>query len=64
MAVRGILRRNIKLIHEELDMRAKFLRLLVEKNIVDYFKVFKAIVKTYQLGLEEAYRKLRNDTLL
>lgn len=62
--MRGISRRDIKLIYEELDLRARFLKLLVEKNIVDYSKVFKAIVKTYQLGLEEAYRKLRNDTLL
>lgn len=43
--MRRIPRRNIKLIYEELDLRAKFLRLLVKKNIVDYYKVFKAIVK-------------------
>lgn len=63
--MRGISRRDIKLIYEELDLRAKYLRLLVERNIVDYFKVFKAIVKAYQLGIEEAYKKLlRGDLML
>ncbi len=63
--MRGISRRDIKLIYEELDLRAKYLRLLVERNIVDYFKVFKAIVKAYQLGVEEAYKKLlRGDLTL
>ena len=63
--MRGISRRDIKLIYEELDLRAKYLRLLVERNIVDYFKVFKAIVKAYHLGVEEAYKKLlRGDLTL
>lgn len=56
--MRGISRRDIKLIYDELDLRAKYLRLLVEKNILDYYDVFKAIVKTYELGLEEAYKRL------
>jgi|GEM_PF-130520 len=63
--MKGISRRDIKLIYEELDLRAKYLRLLVDRNIVDYFKVFKAIVKAYQLGVEEAYKKLlRGDLML
>ena len=62
--MRGISRRDIKLIYEELDLRAKYLRLLVERNIVDYFKVFKAIVKAYQLGVEEAYKKLLRGELM
>lgn len=62
--MRGISRRNIKLIYEELDLRAKYLRLLVERNIVDYFRVFKAITKAYQLGIEEAYKKLLKGDLM
>lgn len=56
--MRGISRRDINLIYEELELRAKFLGLLVEKNILDYYDVYRAIVKTYELGLEEAYRRL------
>jgi len=56
--MRGISKRDIKLIYEELDLRAKYLKLLVERNILDYYDVFKAVVKTYEIGLEEAYKRL------
>ncbi|MEM3927225.1 MAG: type II/IV secretion system ATPase subunit [Desulfurococcaceae archaeon] len=56
--MRGISRKDINLIYEELELRAKYIRLLVERNILDYFDVYKAIVRTYDLGLEEAYRRL------
>lgn len=62
--MRGISRRDIKYIYDELELRAKFLRHLVEKNILDYFDVYKAVVKTYELGLEEAYRRLIKGELL
>ncbi len=62
--MRGISRKNIKLIYEELDLRAKFLRALADKNIVNYYDVYKAIVKTYELGLEEAYKRLLRGDLL
>uniref|UniRef100_A0A7C2BM91 Flagellar protein FlaI n=1 Tax=Thermosphaera aggregans TaxID=54254 RepID=A0A7C2BM91_9CREN len=56
--MRGISRRDIKLVYEELELRARYLRLLVEKNVLDYNDVYKAVVKTYELGLEEAYKRL------
>ena len=62
--MRGISRKNINLIYEELDLRAKFLRALADKNIVNYYDVYKAIVKTYELGLEEAYKRLLRGDLL
>ena len=62
--MRGISRRDIKFIYDELELRARFLRHLVEKNILDYFDVYKAVVKTYELGLEEAYRRLMRGELL
>ncbi|MEM2206969.1 MAG: type II/IV secretion system ATPase subunit [Sulfolobales archaeon] len=46
---RGISRRNMGLIYEELDLRAKILRELVNKKVFNYFDVFKVIVKTYNL---------------
>jgi len=62
--MRGISRRDIKLIYDELELRARFLRNLVEKNILDYFDVYKAVVKTYELGLDEAYGRLIKGELL
>lgn len=62
--MRGISRRDINFIYEELELRARFLRLLVNKNILDYYDVFKAIAKTYELGLEEAYKRLLRGDLL
>lgn len=46
---RGISRRNMGLIYEELDLRAKILRELINRKVFNYFDVFKAIVKTYSL---------------
>ncbi|MDW7970223.1 MAG: type II/IV secretion system ATPase subunit [Sulfolobales archaeon] len=46
---RGISRRNMGLIYEELDLRAKILRELVNKKVFNYFDVFKTVVKVYNL---------------
>ncbi|MEM0506700.1 MAG: type II/IV secretion system ATPase subunit [Thermosphaera sp.] len=62
--MRGIPRRDIRLIYDELELRARYLRLLAEKNILDYNDVYKAIVKAYELGLEEAYKRLMKGELM
>ncbi len=62
--MKGIPRKRIGEIYDELELRAKFLRLMVEKRIYNYWDVWRAIVKTYQLGLEEAFRRLQRDELL
>ncbi|MET1160489.1 MAG: type II/IV secretion system ATPase subunit [Thermoprotei archaeon] len=62
--MRGIPRRDIKLIYEELDLRARFLRELVANNVLNYYDVYKAVIKTYELGLEEAYKRLIRGDLL
>ncbi|ADM28443.1 type II secretion system protein E [Ignisphaera aggregans DSM 17230] len=62
--MRGISRVNMKKIYDELDLRAQFLRTLVEKKIFNYFDVWKAIVKTYELGIETALRRLERGSLL
>lgn len=46
---RGISRKNMGLIYEELDLRAKILKELINKKVFNYFDVFKVIVKTYSL---------------
>jgi flagellar protein FlaI len=57
-AMRGIARVNMKKIYDELDQRAYFLKLLVERKIFNYFDVWNAIVKTYEAGLETMIRRL------
>jgi len=62
--MRGISRVNMKKIYDELDLRAQFLRTLVEKKIFNYFDVWGAVVKTYELGIETALRRLERGSLL
>jgi len=62
--MKGIPRKRIGEIYDELELRAEFLKTMVQKKIYNYWDVWKAIVKTYQLGLEEAFRRLRRDELI
>ena len=60
----GLSRLEIGKIYEELDLRAQFLRELVNRRILDYFDVWEAIKKTYEMPLEEALSRLKRGTLL
>lgn len=62
--MRGIPRRRIKEVYDELELRARFLQTLVDRKVFDYFQVYKAIVKAYSLGVEEALKRLEQDRLL
>lgn len=62
--MRGISRINMRKIYDEIDVRAQFLNLLVERRIFNYYDVWKAIVKTYELGLETAIKRLERGSLL
>jgi len=62
--MRGISRVNMKVIYDELDLRAQFLRKLVERKVFNYFDVWKAVVKAYELGVETALRRLESGSLL
>jgi len=62
--MRGISRINMNKIYEELEMRARFLRLLAEKKVFNYLDVWKTVVRAYELGIEEALRRLERGTLL
>jgi flagellar protein FlaI len=62
--MRGISRINMKAIYEELEQRAYFLKLLFEKKVFNYYDVWNAIVKTYELGLDTAIKKLERGSLL
>ncbi len=62
--MRGISRINMKKIYDELDLRAQFLRALVERKIFNYFDVWRAVVKVYELGIETALMRLEKGSLL
>jgi flagellar protein FlaI len=62
--MRGISRKRINEIYEEMELRAKFLETMVEKRIFNYWDVWKAVVKASQLGIEKAHRLLRRDELI
>lgn len=51
--MKGIPRRDIKRLYDEIDLRARFLNLLVERKIFNYFDVWNIISKTYSLGIEK-----------
>ena len=60
----GLSRLEMRKIYEELDLRAEFLRELANRKILDYFKVWEAVRKTYEIPLEDALAKLRRGSLL
>jgi len=60
--MRGISRRQLKLIYEELDLRAQILKEMKEKNIVDYYDVFRLLAKIYNIVNEEAKAMKKEET--
>ncbi len=58
---RGFSHGELKKIYDELNLRARFLELLVANGIFDYFNVWRAIVRTYEIGLEESVRLLERE---
>lgn len=46
---KGITRRNITLIYDEMGLRAKILRELVNRKISNYFEVFKVFARIYSI---------------
>ncbi len=61
--MRGISKRDIKIIYDELEMRARYLKLLAEKNITEYPRVFRAVVAADRLGIEKALKELEEGKL-
>ncbi|MEM0064950.1 MAG: type II/IV secretion system ATPase subunit [Metallosphaera sp.] len=58
---RGISRRNIGLLYDELNLRAEFLKSLADKKVFNYFDVWANILMARQIGLEEAVRYVRTN---
>jgi len=60
---RGIPRSQIKLVYDELSMRARFLELLAKNRVTSYWKVWRAIRATYRYPLEKLVARLeKGDT--
>ena len=60
--MRGIPRRRIKLIYDELELRAQILREMVKQNIEDYYEVFRIFAKIYGLIDEKMKGKGKEET--
>ncbi|RLE51611.1 MAG: flagellar protein FlaI [Candidatus Methanomethylicota archaeon] len=61
---RGIPKRELKRIYDELDKRARFLELLVKNKVFNYYDVWNHIVETYFSGLDEVMAKLERGVLV
>ncbi|MCS7135792.1 MAG: type II/IV secretion system ATPase subunit [Nitrososphaerota archaeon] len=62
--MRGIPRRRIREVYRELENRAAFLEKLIEKGVLDYFDVWRAIKVAWKVGVEEALNMiLRGDKI-
>ncbi len=62
--LKGIPRNRLNEIYEELELRRMYLQMLADKNIVNYFDVYKAVVRAYSLGIERALKLLERNELL
>jgi len=59
---RGIPRREMGLIYDELNLRAKILKSLVERRVSNYYDVFKVIVRVYNLVDAKAKASSKEET--
>ncbi len=58
---RGLSRRNMFLIYEELDVRARIIKKLVEKKVFNYYQVFHTLARIYSLTVEYARRASKEE---
>lgn len=61
---RGIPRTRIKELYDELEKRARFLQLLVERKVFKYYDFWRAVIKAGELGLDATIKKLERGDLL
>ncbi|MEM0204840.1 MAG: type II/IV secretion system ATPase subunit [Nitrososphaerota archaeon] len=62
--MRGIPRRRVREIYVELENRATFLEKLIEKGVLDYFDVWRAVKVAWKTGVEKALNMiLRGDEI-
>ncbi|MHC1586224.1 MAG: type II/IV secretion system ATPase subunit [Candidatus Hecatellaceae archaeon] len=61
--MKGISKYELKKIYEELELRAKILEYMLKLGILDYYEVWRNLVWIHNVGVEEAYEKLRQQVL-
>ncbi len=59
---RGISRRNMTLIYDELNLRANILKELISKKIFNYYDVFKVIVRVFNIVDSKAKASSKEET--
>ncbi|MET1101018.1 MAG: type II/IV secretion system ATPase subunit [Pyrodictiaceae archaeon] len=59
---RGLTRRSMGLIYDELELRAKIIRTLVEKKVTHYYRLFAVISRIYAMTVEYARRASKEET--
>ena len=58
--MRGISRRDVRKIYDELESRAEILRILAKREIFDYYEVWSYIKQISGLGIEKSLSMLKN----
>ena len=58
LILRGMNRKDEKLLYEELAFRAKILKKMVDKKIFNFYEVFESISHCREVGLQEFYKEL------
>ncbi len=58
---RGLSRRSMGLIYEELEIRAKIIRELVNKKVFNYYKLFNVLAKIYAITVEFARKASKEE---
>jgi len=50
--MKGISRRDLRRIYEELRLKAQLLETLAKRRIYDYFRIWRTIKRAYNVGVE------------
>jgi flagellar protein FlaI len=58
---RGLSRRNMFLIYEELELRAKIIRALIEKKVFHYYTLFRVLARIYSITTEFARKASKEE---
>ncbi|MGI0038214.1 MAG: type II/IV secretion system ATPase subunit [Nitrososphaera sp.] len=56
---RGLSRKDEGTLYDELDMRSEFLDTMIKKKIFNYYEVYDHLVRTREVGLENALKDLK-----
>jgi len=58
---RGLSRRNMFLIYDELELRAKIIKALIEKKVFHYYKLFRIFARIYAITTEYARKASKEE---